>query len=83
MLQKKVWKQADPILPGLADFQSFDGMRISSHDNAFDQVFAASVFHSPDSEQSGLLREWLRVLKPGGTAVIFDHNPLNPLPFMR
>ncbi len=66
--------------PGLADFQSFDGMCIPSPDNTFDLVFAACVFHHiPSSEHSGLLREWLRVLKPGGTAVIFEHNPLNPL----
>lgn len=70
--------------PGLADFQSFDGMRIPSHDSAFDQVFSVSVFHHiPGSAHFGLLREWLRVLKLGGTAVIFNHNPLNPLPFMR
>lgn len=66
--------------PGLADFQSFDGIRIPSPDNAFDLVFAACVFHHiPRSAYFGLLREWLRVLKPGGTAVIFEHNPLNPL----
>jgi SAM-dependent methyltransferase len=66
--------------PGLADFQSFDGMRIPSPDNTFDLVFAACVFHHiPRSAHFGLLREWLRILKPGGTAVIFEHNPLNPL----
>ena len=66
--------------PGLADFQLFDGIRIPSPDNTFDLVFAACVFHHiPHSEHITLLREWLRVLKPGGTAVIFEHNPLNPL----
>ncbi|MDO9047807.1 MAG: class I SAM-dependent methyltransferase [Methylobacter sp.] len=65
---------------GLADFQSFDGMRIPSPDNTFDLIFAACVFHHiPHSAHSGLLQEWLRVIKPGGTAVIFEHNPLNPL----
>lgn len=66
--------------PGLADFQSFDGMQIPSPSNAFDLVFAACVFHHiPRSAHFGLLQEWLRILKPGGTAVIFEHNPLNPL----
>ncbi|MFZ2170470.1 MAG: class I SAM-dependent methyltransferase [Methylococcaceae bacterium] len=67
--------------PSLADFQSFGGgMRIPSHDSAFDQVSAACVFHHiPDFAHFGLLREWLRVLRLGGTAVIFDHNPLDLL----
>jgi len=66
--------------PGLASFQSFDGKRIPFPDNTFDLVFAACVFHHiPHSAHFGLLREWLRVIKPGGTAVIFEHNPLNPL----
>lgn len=64
----------------LATFQSFDGKRIPCPDNTFDLVFAAFVFHHiPHSAHFGLLREWLRVIKPGGTAVIFEHNPLNPL----
>lgn len=66
--------------PGLADFQSFDGKCIPFPDNTFDLAFAACVFHHiPHSAHFGLLREWLRVIKPGGTAVIFEHNPLNPL----
>lgn len=65
---------------GLANFQSFDGQRIPYPDNMFDLVFAACVFHHiPHSAHYNLLDEWLRVLKPGGTAVIFEHNPLNPL----
>ena len=66
--------------PGLADFQSFDGIRIPCPDNTFGLVFSACVFHHiPHSAHLGLLREWLRVLKPGGMAVMFEHNPLNPL----
>jgi len=65
--------------PDLADFQSFDGIRIPSHDDTFDLIFAACVFHHiPPSAHLGLLQEWRRVLKPGGRAVIFEHNPLNP-----
>lgn len=64
----------------LADFKHFDGVKIPITDNTFDLVFAACVFHHiPHSAHLGLLREWFRVLKPGGTAVIFEHNPLNPL----
>lgn len=65
--------------PGLADFQSFDGIHIPSADETFDLVFAACVFHHiPPPAHLGLLREWLRVLKPNGTAIVFEHNPLNP-----
>ncbi|CAA9891398.1 SAM-dependent methyltransferase [Candidatus Methylobacter favarea] len=65
---------------GLANFQSFDGKCIPYPDNTFDLVFAACVFHHiPHAAHSGLLREWLRIIKPGGTAIIFEHNPLNPL----
>ncbi len=65
---------------GLANFDSFDGVHIPRPENSFDLVFAACVFHHiPHSAHLGLLREWFRVLKPGGTAVIFEHNPLNPL----
>ena len=64
----------------LADFKLFDGVKIPTPDNTFDLVFAACVFHHiPHSAHLGLLKEWFRVLKPGGTAVIFEHNPLNPL----
>ena len=66
--------------PDLANFQAFDGIRIPSLDDSFDLVFAACVFHHiPESLHSALLKEWQRVLKPGGKAVIFEHNPLNPL----
>jgi ubiquinone/menaquinone biosynthesis C-methylase UbiE len=65
---------------GLANFQSFDGQRIPYPDNTFDLVFAACVFHHiPHNAHFDLLQEWLRVLKPGGIAVIFEHNPLNLL----
>ena len=65
---------------GIANFQSFDGKCIPYADNTFDLVFAACVFHHiSHSAHFGLLQEWLRVIKPGGTAIIFEHNPLNPL----
>ena len=46
----------------------------------FDLVFAACVFHHiPHSEHLKLLLEWRRILKPDGSAFIFEHNPFNPL----
>ena len=43
-------------------------------------MFAACVFHHIDhGEHVSLLREWFRVLRPGGIAVVYEHNPFNPL----
>lgn len=65
---------------GRADFVVFDGRTLPFPDNTFDLAFSACVFHHiPHIEHSTLLAELRRVLKVGGTCVIFEHNPLNPL----
>jgi SAM-dependent methyltransferase len=46
---------------------------------AFDLVFMASVLHHVRPElRPSLLREVRRVVRPGGLAVIFEHNPWHP-----
>ncbi|MGZ8216986.1 class I SAM-dependent methyltransferase [Methylomagnum sp.] len=66
--------------PDQADFKLFGGQTLPFSDNFFDLIFAACVFHHiPRADHVRLLGEWHRVLKPGGMAVIFEHNPLNPL----
>lgn len=63
-----------------ADFRSFDGHTIPFPEGSFDVAFTACVFHHVDaSEHLLLLREILRVLRPGGAFFLFEHNPLNPL----
>ena len=63
-----------------AEFHLFDGEALPFEDCSFDLVFAACVFHHiPHERHVALLREWHRVLKPEGTAVVFEHNPWNPL----
>jgi ubiquinone/menaquinone biosynthesis C-methylase UbiE len=65
---------------GEADFVAFDGKTIPFPDNSFDLTFAACVFHHIEHAQHpALLSELRRVLRPNGYAVIFEHNPLNPL----
>lgn len=42
-------------------------------DNHFDSIFAMEcIVHTPVEERPRLLREWRRILKPGGRIVIFD-----------
>jgi ubiquinone/menaquinone biosynthesis C-methylase UbiE len=65
---------------GLAEFQGFDGRRIPFPDSSFDVCFAACVFHHiPESEHVGILKEFRRVLAPGGLVFVFEHNPANPV----
>ena len=57
-----------------------EGSRIDLPDGYFDLCFSACVFHhiAHDKHQFWL-SELCRVTSPGGTLVIFEHNPLNPL----
>ncbi len=58
----------------------FDGERIALADGTVDLAYAMCVFHHiPASQHGALLRELLRVLRPGGRLFVFEHNPLNPL----
>jgi SAM-dependent methyltransferase len=46
----------------------------------FDAAFAACVLHHVDPDKRlAFVSELRRVLRPGGVAVLFEHNPLNPL----
>ena len=63
-----------------ARFLHFDGEKIPLRDASMDVVFVACVFHHiADREHIRLLREFHRVLIPGGMAFIFEHNPSNPV----
>jgi ubiquinone/menaquinone biosynthesis C-methylase UbiE len=66
--------------PGQASFMSFDGIRIPFPDASFDIAFAACVFHHiQPAEHVALLTEFHRVLVPNGIAIVFEHNPYNPM----
>jgi SAM-dependent methyltransferase len=65
---------------GQADYVSFDGASIPFADNHFDIAYAMCVFHHiPHADHVTLLKELHRVIKPGGSLFIFEHNPFNPL----
>jgi SAM-dependent methyltransferase len=66
--------------PDQARLQTFDGVSIPFDDGEFDLAFAACVFHHiPAERHVELLSEIERVLAPGGSFFLFEHNPLNPL----
>jgi SAM-dependent methyltransferase len=61
-------------------YVGYDGRTLPFAPNSFDIALAVCVMHHvPPAEWIGFLREMRRVLRPGGLAVVFEHNPLNPL----
>jgi SAM-dependent methyltransferase len=47
---------------------------------SFDAAFTICVIHHvPPAARAKFIGEMLRVLRPGGAAIIFEHNPLNPM----
>ena len=60
-------------------YQSYSGGRLLHESNSFDLVFAIFLIHHvPPSLWAGFASEMYRVVKPGGLAIVFEHNPLNP-----
>ncbi len=61
-------------------YLSHDGKVLPFESQQFDVAIAICVMHHvPPPEWNAFLAEMKRVLKPGGIAVIFEHNPYNPL----
>ncbi|QBK30812.1 class I SAM-dependent methyltransferase [Roseitalea porphyridii] len=60
-------------------YAHYDGRRLPYDDERFDIVFAICVMHHvPRSNWSDFVAEMARVLKKGGLALVFEHNPINP-----
>lgn len=62
------------------NYSRYDGTRLPFVDNTFDLAFAINVMHHvPPDMWENFTEEMHRVLKPGGIAAVFEHNPYNPL----
>jgi SAM-dependent methyltransferase len=72
-------RRAKRALPS-RHFVRFDGCRLPLREDGFDLVLAVCVVHHvPPRAWPGFFAEMARVVRPGGLAVVFEHNPLNPL----
>ena len=61
-------------------YESYDGRHLPYPEETFDVTFAISVLHHvPIAERDELCAEMGRVLRPGGMAILYEHNPVNPL----
>jgi ubiquinone/menaquinone biosynthesis C-methylase UbiE len=61
-------------------FKQAFGPTLPFDDATFDLIFAAGVFHHIKFyEHKAYIQDIIRVLKPGGSFVLFELNPLNPL----
>ena len=66
--------------PEQATFVRLESSVLPFPDNSVDIVFAACVFHHIDHDlHRPILSEWHRILRTGGMAMLYEHNPLNPL----
>ena len=58
----------------------FDGERLPYRDGQFSLVFTVCVMHHvPPPQWKSFVAEIFRVTKPGGLALVFEHNPYNPV----
>ncbi|HEX7887923.1 MAG TPA: class I SAM-dependent methyltransferase [Ramlibacter sp.] len=68
-------RQANPEV----EYRAYDGHRLPFDDASFDVATAICVMHHvPPPQWPAFAREMRRILRPGGIAVVFEHNPWNP-----
>jgi len=61
-------------------YKMYDGNHLPFDDNRFDMAFAINVMHHvPAGGWQNFTDEMKRIIRPGGVAFVFEHNPANPL----
>jgi SAM-dependent methyltransferase len=61
-------------------YTPYDGVRLPFDDGAFDLAFTINVLHHvPLGARAGFAAEMARVVRPGGLAIVIEHNKFNPL----
>lgn len=72
-------EQAGRRNPGV-DYRHYDGTRLPFADDSVDAAMTICVMHHvPTGQWPAFAGEMKRVIRPGGLAVVFEHNPFNPL----
>lgn len=72
-------EQARRLRPSI-EYLTYDGAALPFEDNSFDAVFTICVLHHvPPSMWQGFVSEMRRILRSGGLALIYEHNPKHPL----
>ena len=77
---KRSLELAEKRFPTQARYVHFNGIQIPFPTDHFDIAYAMCVFHHIDhAEHIALFDELRRVIRPGGSLFVFEHNPFNPL----
>ncbi|MCC6865611.1 MAG: class I SAM-dependent methyltransferase [Ignavibacteria bacterium] len=62
------------------NYLCYDGTKLPFGNESFDLCFAVNVVHHvPPEMWDNFMLEMKRILKKGGVAAVFEHNPINPL----
>jgi len=78
-IEEGILKKAAEYNPAVK-YQLYDGVNLPFEENTMNITFAMNVMHHvPPASWQNFANEMFRVLKPGGLAAVFEHNPLNPL----
>ena len=61
-------------------YELYDGQGLPYRDATFDAAVTVCVLHHvPPAQWPAFVAELRRVVRPGGTVAVFEHNPLNPV----